>query len=236
MKDRRKLQSTILLGLLLALAMVFSACASPAAPAETGASDDAAEASSDDAAADSAGAEGEEVLNILYWQAPSIPNPHLSGGTKDQDVSALTHEPLANISPEGELIPELAVEIPTLENGGISEDLTTITWNLLEGVKWSDGSDFTADDVVFTWQYCTDTATGCVNISAFDGVQSVEAVDPLTVKITFDGPTSLSIPALCVQLHRRHPAAGPVCRLHRRRGADMQRGEPESPRHRPVHA
>ncbi len=188
MYDRSKLHSTILLGLLLALAMVFSACASPAAPADTGASDEAAEESSGDAAADSAGEEGEEVLNILYWQAPSIPNPHLSGGTKDQDVSAITHEPLANISPEGELVPTLAVEIPTLENGGVSEDLTSITWNLLEGVKWSDGSDFTADDVVFTWQYCTDTATGCVNISAFDGVQSVEAVDPLTVKITFDGP------------------------------------------------
>ncbi|MCB9161120.1 MAG: peptide ABC transporter substrate-binding protein [Caldilineaceae bacterium] len=190
MKGLRKFT---LIGLLLVAAMVFAACAggAPAAPAADTGGEAAAE-SGGEAAADTGGeaaADGEQVLTILYWQAPSIPMAHLSGGTKDQDVSALIHEPLANITPEGELVPDLAVEIPTVENGGVSEDLTTITWKLKEGVKWSDGSDFTADDVVFTWEYCTNVDTGCVNISAFDGVQSVEAVDPLTVKITFEGPT-----------------------------------------------
>jgi len=87
------------------------------------------------------------------------------------------------------MMPRLATEIPTIENGGISEDLTSITWNLTEGVKWSDGSDLTAADVVFTWEYCTDEATGCTQSEAFIGIESVEALDDLTVQINFDGPT-----------------------------------------------
>ncbi|MEZ4613787.1 MAG: ABC transporter substrate-binding protein [Caldilineaceae bacterium] len=211
MKGLRKFT---LIGLLLVAAMVFAACAggAPAAPAADTGGEAAAE-SGGEAAADTGGeaaaADGEQVLTILYWQAPSIPMAHLSGGTKDQDVSALIHEPLANITPEGELVPDLAVEIPTVENGGVSEDLTTITWKLKEGVKWSDGSDFTADDVVFTWEYCTNVDTGCVNISAFDGVQSAEAVDPLTVKITFEGLTYPYLPLS--QPQRRHHPEGPVC-------------------------
>jgi peptide/nickel transport system substrate-binding protein len=179
-----------LIGLLLVVAMVFAACAGGAAPAaDSGA---AAPAEGGEAAADTGGeaaADGEQVLTILYWQAASLANPFLSGGTKDQDAGALTLEPLANISPDGELVPELAVEIPTVENGGISEDLMSITWQLKEGVLWSDGGEFTADDVVFSWEYCTNEETGCVASDSFLGVTSVEAVDPLTVKVTFENPT-----------------------------------------------
>ena len=89
----------------------------------------------------------EKVLTILYWQAPSLPGPYLSGGYKDRDAGAITLEPLAYYSPEGELVPALAAEIPTIENGGISPDLRSITWTLKEGLRWSDGSDVTADDV-----------------------------------------------------------------------------------------
>ena len=96
--------------------------------------------------------EEEKVLTILYWQAPSLPGPYLVAGNKDTDAGAVTLEPLASYDPDGELTPRLAAEIPTLENGGISEDLMSITWKLRQGLKWSDGSDFTANDVVFTWR------------------------------------------------------------------------------------
>ena len=131
----------------------------------------------------------EKVLTILYWQAPSLPGPYLSGGYKDRDAGAITLEPLAYYSPEGELVPALAAEIPTIENGGVSPDLLSITWKLKEGVKWSDSSDLTADDVVFTWRYCSDEATGCTAEDAFTGVASVEALDEHTVRITFEAPT-----------------------------------------------
>jgi len=135
-------------------------------------------------------AQDEEVLNILYWQAASTLNTFLSGGTKDQDPAALVLEPLAGYDQDGVLFPRLAAEIPTVENGGISEDLTQITWTLKEGVLWSDGTPFTAEDVVFSADYCMNPDTGCSWISLFAGVEEVEAVDDLTVTITFDSPTA----------------------------------------------
>lgn len=131
----------------------------------------------------------EETLTLHYWQPPSLPFPYLSAGDKDEDAAAVTLEPLANYDPDGNLTPKLAVDIPTIENGGVSQDLLTITWRLKDGLKWSDGSDLTANDAVFTWRYCVDADTGCVRKDAFDGVASVEAIDDLTVKITFDAPT-----------------------------------------------
>ena len=127
-------------------------------------------------------------VTILYWQAASILNPYLSSGSKDADASAIILEPLANIAPSGALVPTLATEIPTLENGGIPEDQTSITWNLRDDVLWSDGSPFTADDVVFTWEYCTHPEAGCVQSDEFSGIVSVEAMGMHQVKISFDGP------------------------------------------------
>ena len=115
----------------------------------------------------------EKVLTILYWQAPTLPGPYLSGGTKDRDAGAITLEPLARYDPDGDLAPALAAEIPTLENGGFSQDLMSITWKLKEGLKWSDGSDMTAGDVVFTWLYCIDDDTGCTSAGAFADIASV---------------------------------------------------------------
>jgi peptide/nickel transport system substrate-binding protein len=127
-------------------------------------------------------------VNILYWQAVSIMNPFLSSGTKDIEASSLVIEPLARFNEKGELVPFLAAEIPTLENGGISEDLTTITWKIKPDIVWSDGTPVTAADAVFTWQYCTHPEGGCAQAPYFDDVTSMEAVDDKTLKITFGVP------------------------------------------------
>jgi peptide/nickel transport system substrate-binding protein len=128
------------------------------------------------------------TLRILYWQAPTILNEHLSQGTKDQDASRLVLEPLAASGPDGKPIPVLAAEIPTVENGGISKDQTTITWKLSQDVKWSDGTPFNADDVVFTWQYVANPQTAATSTQIATGVTNVEALDPYTVKVTFKEP------------------------------------------------
>ncbi len=125
---------------------------------------------------------------MIYWQAVSIMTPYLSGGTKDLEAASLVLEPLARYNEKGELTPYLAQDIPTVENGGVSADLTTITWKLKDGLVWSDGSPVTADDAVFSWQYCTDPDGGCAQIQNFTDVKSVEAVDPQTIKITFSVP------------------------------------------------
>jgi len=135
-------------------------------------------------------------LNIIYWQAPSTLNPYLSGGTKEVEAASLVLEPLAGFDNNGELVPRLVDEIPTVENGGVSEDLTSITWVLSEGITWSDGSPVTANDAVFTWQYCTDPEGGCAQASYFDGVESVEAVDDRTIRINFTAPKPFPYTAL----------------------------------------
>lgn len=130
------------------------------------------------------GRDGE--VKIIYWQAPSILNPYLSGGTKDIESASLVIEPLGRYDETGALVPYLAAEIPTVENGGVSEDLKSITWKLKEGLVWSDGTPVTSADVVFTADYCMDPEGGCAQGAKFDGVASVEAVDDLTVKVTFN--------------------------------------------------
>ena len=133
------------------------------------------------------GADGQ--VNIIYWQAPSIMNPFLSGGTKDVEAASLVIEPLARYNSSGEMVPWLVEDIPTVDNGGVSEDLTTITWKLKSGIKWSDGSDLTSADVKFTYEYCTHPEGGCAQVTKFEGVTSVETPDAQTVVVTFDTAT-----------------------------------------------
>ncbi|WP_445810353.1 peptide ABC transporter substrate-binding protein [Yoonia sp.] len=127
-------------------------------------------------------------LNIIYWQAPSILNPFLSGGTKDVEASSIILEPLARYDNTGALVPYLAKDIPTVANGGVSEDLTTITWKLKEGLLWSDGTAVTAADAVFTSEYCMHPEGGCAQLSKYNGVQTVAALDDLTIQIIFEAP------------------------------------------------
>ncbi len=127
-------------------------------------------------------------VNILYWQAPSIMNPYLSGGIKDIEAASIVLEPLARYDAVGEMIPWLAEEIPTLENGGLSEDLRRITWQLREGLLWSDATPVTSADVKFTWQYCTAEGGGCAQIESFDGIAAIATPDAQTAVITFSEP------------------------------------------------
>ncbi|RVV96934.1 peptide ABC transporter substrate-binding protein [Mesobaculum littorinae] len=127
-------------------------------------------------------------LNIIYWQAPSIMNPYLTGGTKDYEAASLVLEPLGRFDPEGNLVPYLAEEIPTVENGGVSEDLTSITWKIKDDVEWSDGTPVTSEDVRFTWEYCTAEGGGCAQAAKFDGIEDVEIVDEKTATVHFDTP------------------------------------------------
>lgn len=132
------------------------------------------------------GADGH--LNILYWQAVSILNPFLSGGTKDVEGSSMVIEPLAKYDEAGNMVPALVDEIPTVENGGVSEDLKSITWKITPGLLWSDGTPFTAHDVVFTAEYCMHPDGGCQQLEKLTDVEKVEAIDDLTVKVTFSVP------------------------------------------------
>jgi peptide/nickel transport system substrate-binding protein len=129
-------------------------------------------------------------LKILYWQGPTLLNPHFAVGTKDQDGSRVFYEPLAGWDADGNLVPILAAEIPTVENGGLAKDGMWVVWKLKQGVQWHDGKPFTADDVVFNWEYAKDPATAATTIAAYKDIK-VEKVDTYTVKVSFDKPTAV---------------------------------------------
>ncbi|WP_407156752.1 peptide ABC transporter substrate-binding protein [Bradyrhizobium sp. STM 3557] len=128
-------------------------------------------------------------LKLLLWQAPTLLNPHFAIGTKDQEACRLFYEPLAGWDKEGNLVPILAAEIPSKENGGLAEDGLTVIWKLKQGVKWHDGKPFTADDVIFNWEYAINPDTAAVSIGSYKGVKSAEKVDDYTVKLVFTQPT-----------------------------------------------
>lgn len=132
------------------------------------------------------GSDGE--LNITFWQSPSTMNPYLSGGVKDTDAASLVLEPLAIYDDTGTLVPRLAEEIPSRENGGINEDYTEIIWKLRKDIFWSDGTPFTAEDVEFTGYYCLNPDGGCAQRSRFSDIQSFEVLDTHSIKITFQKP------------------------------------------------
>lgn len=193
-----------LFALLFAFALVVAACGGSDDDDETGAEDeteagadeasdeeadegdeDMEEEDGDEAASSGEAGSGGELL-LLQWQAPSQANPLLSGGTKDALAGSLAIEPLALYNPGGEIVPRLVTEIPTVDNGGVAEDFSSITWTLRDDIVWSDGTPFTSDDVLFTYEYCIDEATGCSVDSTF--VESVVADDDFTVTVTYTEP------------------------------------------------
>jgi peptide/nickel transport system substrate-binding protein len=131
---------------------------------------------------------GGGALKTLFWQAPTLLNPHFAVGAKDQEGSRIFYEPLAAWDPDGNLVPMLAAEIPEIENGGVSPDGLSVVWKLKKDVQWHDGRPFTADDVVFNWQYAADPATAATTTGSYQNV-TVEKIDPLTVRVRFEKPT-----------------------------------------------
>lgn len=155
--------------------LLFSGCRAPENPqTETG--------------TDTATTAADDTLRLLYWQAPTILNPHFSSGFKDSEASRITLEPLASFDAEGNMVLFLAAEEPTLDNGGVAADGTSVTWKLKEGITWSDGTPFTAEDVAFTYEFIVNPEVATVNAGTYELVERVEAIDDTTVKITFKEP------------------------------------------------
>ncbi|MGB3308546.1 MAG: peptide ABC transporter substrate-binding protein [Nodosilinea sp.] len=130
-----------------------------------------------------------QTLRLLYSRSAVTLNPHLATGYQDFEAARIVYEPLASYDQAGELVPFLADEIPSTENGGIAADGTSVTWTLRPDVTWSDGEPFTADDVVFTFKFIRNPVVAAATAQYYEGVKSVEAIDNYTVKITFTNPT-----------------------------------------------
>lgn len=134
------------------------------------------------------GAGGE--LKVRQWFAPSNVVAHLTDFPQAAaQISSMILEPLLSYTPDGSLLPTLATVVPSRENGGLSDDLTSVTLDLRDDVLWSDGEPFTADDVVWTWQWITDKSTGATSQWVWSEIHTIEATSPTQVQISYAKPT-----------------------------------------------
>jgi peptide/nickel transport system substrate-binding protein len=147
---------------------------------------------------------GGGALKLLFWQGPTLLNPHFGIGAKDQEGAALFYQPLARYDPDGNLVPVLAGEIPSHANGGIAADGRSTVWKLKKGVRWHDGRPFTADDVVFNFAYATDPTTAATTFAQYEGIAATTRIDAETVRFEFQKATPLWHRGATVALVPKH--------------------------------
>ena len=131
---------------------------------------------------------GGGTLKILAWQGAVHLNPHYAQSGKEREASRVFYEPLAGWDTEGNLVPQLAAEIPSRANGGLAADARSVTWKLKRGVTWHDGKPFTADDVVFTAAYAA-PAAAMATVATYGDIRVVK-IDSHTVQVIYTKPVA----------------------------------------------
>lgn len=175
----------ILLSLLVAVSMLLAACGAPAAE-EPAATEEAAASTGGETAAEPTFS---GTATITFVQEPDSLNPlytsmFFSGITRDFWLKGMW-----SFDNNNEPVLEIAAEVPSADNGGLSADGTTIVYKLRDDVVWSDGEPVTADDFVFTYDMIMSDANVVQSRYPYeDYVTSVTATDPQTVTVTFSEP------------------------------------------------
>jgi peptide/nickel transport system substrate-binding protein len=99
--------------------------------------------------------------------------------------------------------PKLVTELPSIENGGISEDGRVLTMHLRDDLVWSDGTPLTADDFIFTAEMAINPANTVASTYPYDNIETILSPDPQTIVITFFEPFA---PWLATMWHGVLPA------------------------------
>lgn len=115
-------------------------------------------------------------------------NPLLSENQNEQDILNGIFDNLLKVDDHGNFLPDLATQVPTIQNGGISKDGLVYTFHLRKDVKWHDGEPFTAKDVIFTWKTIMNPKVPVVSRSGFDKIAQMTAPDPYTVIMRLKEP------------------------------------------------
>jgi len=125
-----------------------------------------------------------DTLTIALPQEPVALNPLLLEGPIAYAVSELLYSYLTNYDSDGNMVPDVALQVPTPQNGGVSNDGRRITFHLRRGVQWQDGVALTARDVVFTYRAIMSPNNALPERYGYDKIASIAAPDPYTVVIT----------------------------------------------------
>ncbi|HWV24957.1 MAG TPA: peptide ABC transporter substrate-binding protein [Thermomicrobiales bacterium] len=129
-------------------------------------------------------------LNILQWQAPTHLMAHRASGNKDYMPADIICEPLLRYMPDATLGANLVSEVPSVENGMLAEDLSTVTFKLKEGIIWADGEPLTAKDIQFTWRWVIEPNNAAITAGTWGVISDIEVVDDLTAKVTYATPSA----------------------------------------------
>lgn len=136
------------------------------------------------------GAADQSAVVIVVAEEPPSFNPVITDAGYDSLVMELVMLGLTDIDAQGNVFPELAAELPTEENGGVTIDpeagTMDVTWKMRQDVKWSDGTPVTADDALFTLAAIQDPDTGTW-IPGVDYIDSVDKVDDYAFTIHYNG-------------------------------------------------
>lgn len=123
------------------------------------------------------------TLRIAVQQDAKTLNPILASNTVDVFIQRFMFEPLLSADPHGNPVPILASQVPSRENGGVSQDGLTITYHLRKNARWTDGTPVSSRDVQFSWQAIMNPANNAVSRHGYDDVVRIDAPDPHTAVV-----------------------------------------------------
>ena len=129
-----------------------------------------------------------DTVRIGMYEEPDSLNPVISSMAFTSDVDQLIYDGLIRYDERGRAIPDLAREVPSLHNGGISGDGRTLTYHLVPQARWSDGVPVTARDVIFTWHAIMNPRNTTATRNGYDRIVSIDAPDPHIVRLHLKAP------------------------------------------------
>jgi peptide/nickel transport system substrate-binding protein len=196
---QRGLDGGRLLALVAVLMLLAAACTGATEAGDADAPDDAA-AGGGAATADAGGDEGEgddpatggTFVHAADDEPLSLDPAGVEPGEGGETMILQVYERLLEIDPNGpELIPGLSTEVPDAENGLISDDGTTYTFPIREGVTFHDGSELTADDVKYSWDRVMemDLPEGAAGLLS-DTIAETAVTDDGAFEVTLNAPSA----------------------------------------------
>jgi peptide/nickel transport system substrate-binding protein len=195
----------LLLSLVVLASMMLAACGGAAPATEQPPPMTEPPVATEPAATEPAAPTFKGTATITFVQEPDNLNPMYTDMSFSGYLRPFYLKPSWDFDENGKPVPVLAKEIPSLDNGGLTEDGKTVTIKLRDDITWSDGEPLTAEDYVFTYDMIMSDKN--VPLSRYpyeDYVTSVEAPDPTTVVITFNKPFAAWLTSLFYWVVPKH--------------------------------
>jgi len=181
----------LVMGVLALISMVLASCGTTPTPAATVAPTTAPVATTAAATCTPAGTaaipfpSGGKTVTVAFSQEPDLLSGLFSSMSFAQWITQSILVGLGTWDANNNFVPELATDVPTAANGGVSADGLTITWHLKPCLFWSDGQPLTSADVKFTWQVEVDPGNAVYSRAGYDQIDSIDTPDDTTVVLHF---------------------------------------------------